>query len=89
MAEKGAYMASCPTSTLKLGSGIPDYSRSFKNGVTVWLGTDGVASNNNLNMLKEAKLMALLAKGYACDPTICTAAQALKSRTIRIELDDL
>ncbi len=81
MAEKGAFMASCPTSNLKLGSGIPDYSRSFKNGVTVCLGTDGVASNNNLNMLKEAKLMALLAKGYACDPTICTAAQALKAAT--------
>ena len=81
MSEKGVYMASCPTSNLKLGSGIPEYFRCFDKGVTVCLGTDGVASNNNLNMLKEAKLMSLLSKGLTHDPTVCRTALALKAAT--------
>ncbi len=81
MAEKGVFMASNPTSNLKLGSGIPDYLRALNSGVSVCLGTDGVASNNNLNMLKEAKLMALLSKGTSRDPSACRTAEALKAAT--------
>jgi len=81
MAEKGVFMASCPTSNLKLGSGIPEYMRALGAGVRVCLGTDGVASNNNLNMLKEAKLMALLSKGLGRDPSVCRTNQALYAAT--------
>ncbi|MDD4125636.1 MAG: amidohydrolase family protein, partial [Eubacteriales bacterium] len=81
MGEKGVYMASCPTSNLKLGSGIPDYKRARESNVRICLGTDGVASNNNLNMVKEAKLMALLAKGKNLDPSLCKAGEALRAAT--------
>ena len=77
MAKRGVFMASCPTSNLKLGSGIPDYMRALGAGVCVCVGTDGDASNNSLNMLKEAKLMALLSKGLNRDPSVCRTSQAL------------
>ncbi|NLN54758.1 MAG: amidohydrolase family protein [Clostridiales bacterium] len=81
MGEKGVFMASCPTSNLKLGSGIPDYKRALERNVQVCIGTDGVASNNNLNMVKEAKLMALLTKGYNLDPSLCKSRDALIAAT--------
>ncbi len=81
MGESGVYMASCPNSNLKLGSGIPDYKRAASNGVRVCLGTDGAASNNSLNMVKETKLMALLTKGYNRDPSLCPASEALTAST--------
>jgi 5-methylthioadenosine/S-adenosylhomocysteine deaminase len=81
MGKKGVFMASCPTSNLKLGSGIPDYKRAIEKNVRVCIGTDGVASNNNLNMVKEAKLMALLSKGYNQDPSICKSKDALIAAT--------
>ena len=81
MARRNVFMASCPTSNLKLGSGIPQYQRALSKGVHVALGTDGVASNNNLNILKEAKLMALLSKGLTHDPSFCKTAESLNSAT--------
>lgn len=70
-----------PTSNLKLASGfapVPDY---LKNGITVGLGPDGTASNNNLDMWEEMRLAALLHKGVSGDPTAVSAQQALLMAT--------
>ncbi len=72
-------VASCPESNLKLGSGICDYIALAKSTVVCALGTDGAASNNNLNMLKEARLAALLAKGTSHDASAFIAPDALWS----------
>ena len=72
-------VASCPESNLKLGSGICDYIALAKSTVVCALGTDGAASNNNLNMLKEARLAALLAKGISHDASAFLAPDALWS----------
>lgn len=72
-------VVSCPESNLKLGSGICDYAALRKSGVMFAVATDGAASNNNLNMLKEARLAALLSKGTTGDASSFLAADALWS----------
>jgi 5-methylthioadenosine/S-adenosylhomocysteine deaminase len=70
-----------PTSNLKLASGfapVPDY---LKAGITVGLGPDGTASNNNLDMWEEMRLAALLHKATTSDPTAISAEQALLMAT--------
>lgn len=67
-----------PGSNLKLGSGIAPVARLLDGGVTVGLGTDGAASNNNLDLLEEMRLAALLAKGSDCEPTLIPAKKALE-----------
>lgn len=57
-----------PSSNLKLGSGFADLKRWFQAGVNVCIGTDGASSNNNLNVLEELNLAALLQKGVSGDP---------------------
>ncbi len=71
-----------PGSNLKLGSGIAPVARLLEAGVPVGLGTDGAASNNNLDLLEEMRLAALLAKGSACDPTLVPAKRALQMATV-------
>ena len=71
-----------PGSNLKLGSGIAPAARLLEAGVPVGLGTDGAASNNNLDLLEEMRLAALLAKGSACDPTLVPAKRALQMATV-------
>lgn len=66
-------MASCPVSNLKLASGFCPAPRLLQEGVSVALGTDGVASNNNLNLLEEVKLFATLFKATSADPTAISA----------------
>ncbi len=81
-AKHGTSIAHCPTSNLKLGSGIapiPDY---LKKGINVALGTDGAASNNNLDMVEEMRLAALLHKGNTLNPTVVNAKTAIKMATI-------
>ncbi len=73
MKEKGVFAIHNPTSNLKLGSGVMPLRRVLDAGVTVALGTDGAASNNTLDILKELQLAAILHKGVHCDPTIITA----------------
>ncbi|MBP1999581.1 5-methylthioadenosine/S-adenosylhomocysteine deaminase [Paenibacillus shirakamiensis] len=71
-----------PGSNLKLASGIARVTDLLKSGVKVSLGTDGAASNNNLDMFEEIRLAALIHKGFSGDPTAIPAEVALKMGTI-------
>ena len=70
-----------PTSNLKLASGFAPVTEMLAQGVNVGIGTDGVASNNDLDMFEELRLAALLAKGVTQDPTVVPARQALAMAT--------
>jgi 5-methylthioadenosine/S-adenosylhomocysteine deaminase len=76
-----AGVAHNPTSNLKLGSGIAPIAKMLELGVAVGIGTDGTASNNDLDMFEETRLAALLAKGATGDPTAVPARQALAMAT--------
>ncbi len=82
LAEDGVSVAHCPVSNLKLGSGVAPVPKMLAAGVRVALGTDGVASNNNLNLWEEVKLMGILHKGVTGDPTVISPAQALAAATV-------
>lgn len=77
MKEKGVNAATCPKSNLKLASGVLRAPELLKNGINVAIGTDSVASNNNLNMIEEIKFYALLYKGICNDPTVITPKEAV------------
>ncbi len=81
MREMGCSIAHNPTSNLKLGSGIARVPEMVKMGINVCLGTDGAASNNNLNMFEEMNLAALIHKGVAMDPKLMQADTVLKMGT--------
>ena len=70
-----------PGSNMKLASGIAPVPRLLKEGICVGLGTDGASSNNNLDMLEEVQLSALLHKVSACDPLAVPALEAVKMGT--------
>jgi 5-methylthioadenosine/S-adenosylhomocysteine deaminase len=76
-----AGVAHNPTSNLKLGAGIAPVARMLELGVHVGIGTDGPASNNDLDMFEEMRLAALLAKGVSGDPTALPARDALAMAT--------
>ena len=78
----GVTVAHNPVSNLKLASGIAPVPAMLQAGVNVALGTDSVASNNNLNLWEEMKLMGLLHKTAAKDPTVITPAEVLAAATI-------
>jgi 5-methylthioadenosine/S-adenosylhomocysteine deaminase len=82
LAERGATLAHCPASNLKLGSGIAPIARAAATGVHLALGTDGAASNNRIDMLAELRLAALLAKGAAGDASVVPAPVILESATL-------
>lgn len=82
LAEYGCHVAHCPSSNLKLASGIAPVAQLLARGVNVGLGTDGVASNNRLDIFTEMRLAALLAKGVSEDATVIPAHQALEMATI-------
>ena len=77
-----AGVAHCPTSNLKLASGIAPITEMLDIGLNVGIGTDGPASNNDLDMFEETRLAALLAKGATNDPTVVPAKQAFAMATI-------
>jgi 5-methylthioadenosine/S-adenosylhomocysteine deaminase len=79
--EVRAGVAHNPTSNLKLGSGIAPVAKMLELGVAVGIGTDGPASNNDLDMFEETRLAALLAKGAGTDPTALPAREALTLAT--------
>lgn len=82
LAEYGCHIAHCPSSNLKLASGIAPVAELLANGVNLGLGSDGPASNNRLDMFGEMRMAALLAKGVSGDATILPASQALEMATI-------
>lgn len=81
-AESGITTIHCPESNLKLGSGICRVPELLEAGVNVALGTDGAASNNDLDMIGEMRTAALIAKGRTLDPTVLPAPTALELATI-------
>ena len=81
MAERGVTAAHNPVSNLKLGSGIMPYGKMKAAGVNVALGTDGVASNNQLSVLRELQYAALIHKGAMCDPAITRAGDMIRCAT--------
>ena len=81
MAAKNVRVAHNPQSNLKLASGIAPVPAMLKHGIIVGLGTDGTSSNNNLDMLEECRLAAMLHKNMTGDPQILPAAEALALAT--------
>ena len=81
MKEKGTSLVHNPSSNLKLGSGIAPVVKALRAGVCVALGTDGCASNNNLNMMEEMHLAALLATGSEHDPAAIAPVDVLRMAT--------
>jgi 5-methylthioadenosine/S-adenosylhomocysteine deaminase len=81
-AARGVKVVHCPESNLKLASGLCPVAALRAAGVTVAIGTDGAASNNDLDMLGEVRTATLLAKQVAGDPTVLPAAEALEMATL-------
>ncbi|WP_456418337.1 TRZ/ATZ family hydrolase [Thiolapillus sp.] len=81
-AISGGHVVHCPESNLKLASGFCPVARLLDAGVNVALGTDGAASNNDLDMLGEMRSAGLLAKGVAADPEVLPAPKVLEMATI-------
>jgi 5-methylthioadenosine/S-adenosylhomocysteine deaminase len=77
----GAGIAHNPSSNLKLASGVAPVKKMLDAGLNVGIGTDGSASNNDLDMFEEVRLAAFLAKGFYGDPTALPAHQALTMAT--------
>ena len=76
-----AGVAHNPTSNMKLAAGFAPVARMLELGVNVGIGTDGAASNNDLDMFEEMRLAALVAKGTSGDPTAIPARTALAMAT--------
>lgn len=93
LAEAGAAVAHCPQSNCKLGSGVAPVAAMLEAGVTVGLGTDGPASNDDLDLWDELTLAPLLARGLAHDPEAMSSVTALdlatRSAARAIGLDDV
>ena len=81
LAENQVKVVHNPESNMKLASGIAPVPRLLESGVTVALGTDGCASNNNLDMFGEMNSCAKLHKAAALDPTVLSAETALRMAT--------
>jgi 5-methylthioadenosine/S-adenosylhomocysteine deaminase len=82
MAREGVSVAHCPSSNLKLASGIAPVAGMRARGIRVGLGTDGAASNNRLDPWMEMRTAALLAKGASGDAKTVGAAEALEMATL-------
>ncbi|MDI6852219.1 MAG: amidohydrolase [Deltaproteobacteria bacterium] len=76
LADRGVKVSHCPESNLKLAAGVAPVPELLGRGVAVGLGTDGAASNNNLDLWGEMSLAARLHKVWRRDPTVLPAAQA-------------
>ncbi|MFA6314357.1 MAG: TRZ/ATZ family hydrolase [Sterolibacterium sp.] len=82
LAEQGCSVAHCPTSNMKLSSGIAPVTSLLRHGVKIGLGSDGAASNNRLDMFREMNHAALLAKVASGDPTVLDAHNVLHMATL-------
>ena len=81
LAKRDVKVAHCAESNMKLGSGLAAVTEMLEKGITVGLGTDGCASNNNLDLFAEMDTAAKLAKVDALDPTILNAKTVLSMVT--------
>lgn len=82
IARQGVHVIHCPESNLKLASGFCPVAKLDAAGVNVALGTDGTASNNDLNLLGEMRSAALLAKGLSGDAAVLPAHRVLRMATL-------
>jgi 5-methylthioadenosine/S-adenosylhomocysteine deaminase len=82
LAANGVHVVHCPASNLKLASGSCRVSALLAAGVNVALGTDGCASNNDLDLFRELRLAALLGKGTTGDASALNAPTALRMATV-------
>ena len=82
LAEQGSSVIHCPESNLKLASGFCESAKLLSNSVNVALGTDGAASNNDLDMFSEMRTAALVGKAVAGDASELPAHQVLEMATI-------
>ena len=80
--EKNVSVSTCPSSNMKLASGIAKINEMLKRGINVTIGTDGVASNNGLDMFKEMFLVATLSKVDTMKADVVPAIEVLKMATI-------
>jgi 5-methylthioadenosine/S-adenosylhomocysteine deaminase len=81
--EHGVGVVPCPSSNLKLASGVAPYDQMLRAGVHLGIGTDGPASNDDQDLLTEVHLAAMLPKGLGGDPTLLPAREALALATSR------
>lgn len=79
--ERGAAIAHCPSSNIKLASGFFDEGNARRSGLRFGLGTDGASSNNRYDMFSEMRTAALLAKARTLDPTAGAAADLYRTAT--------
>ena len=79
--EKGVHVVQCPGCHMKLGMGVTPVPELLALGVNVCLGTDGTASNNDLDMLEEARLASLMQKNHRADPEVLPGDITLRMAT--------
>ncbi len=93
LSKQGVHIVHCPESNLKLASGFCPVSKLQQRGINITLGTDGAASNNDLDMLAEMRTAALLAKAVAKNSSILPARKVLEMATINgaqaLGIDDI
>ena len=82
LAAHGVFVANNPASNMKLGSGFAPIRQMMDKGINVTLGTDGTASNNNLNMFEEMHLAEIMHDGYHNDPTLISTQEVLDMATV-------
>lgn len=83
MAEHDVGVAHCPTANAKLAAGVAPIAEMVEAGVDVCIGTDGPASNNDLDMWEETRMAALLAKAWSDDAAAVPAEKALEMSTAK------
>ncbi len=83
LAQTGVSVSHCPSSNAKLGSGIAPVKELISKGVNVSIGTDGCASNDDLDMFEEMRLACFLQRVRLLDPTAIKALDAIEMATIK------
>jgi 5-methylthioadenosine/S-adenosylhomocysteine deaminase len=82
LVRSGAHIVHCPESNLKLASGLCPVQKLMDEGINVTIGTDGAASNNDLDLFGELKTAAMVAKVVAGDASALSAHRALEMATL-------
>jgi 5-methylthioadenosine/S-adenosylhomocysteine deaminase len=82
LVRSGAHIVHCPESNLKLASGLCPVQKLMDHGINVTIGTDGAASNNDLDLFGELKTAAMVAKVVAGDASALSAHRALEMATL-------